>query len=37
MSKTWAIVGGGNGGQAIAGHLAILGEKVAIVSSKRSC
>ncbi len=26
--KTWAIIGGGNGGQAIAGHLAILGEKV---------
>ncbi len=25
---TWAIIGGGNGGQAIAGHLAILGEKV---------
>lgn len=28
MSKTWAIIGGGNGGQAIAGHLATLGEKV---------
>lgn len=28
MSRTWAIVGGGNGGQAIAGHLSILGEKV---------
>lgn len=28
MARTWAIVGGGNGGQAIAGHLAILGEKV---------
>ncbi|MBQ7341476.1 MAG: NAD/NADP octopine/nopaline dehydrogenase family protein [Oscillospiraceae bacterium] len=28
MAKTWAIIGGGNGGQAIAGHLAILGEKV---------
>jgi len=26
--KTWAIIGGGNGGQAMAGHLAILGEKV---------
>ena len=30
MAKTWAIIGGGNGGQAIAGHLAILGEKVRI-------
>ncbi len=30
MSKTWAIIGGGNGGQSIAGHLAILGEKVRI-------
>ena len=28
MKKTWAIVGGGNGGQAIAGHLSILGENV---------
>ena len=28
MSKTWAIIGGGNGGQAIAGHLSILGERV---------
>ncbi len=28
MARTWAVVGGGNGGQAIAGHLAILGEKV---------
>ena len=28
MSKIWAIIGGGNGGQAIAGHLSILGEKV---------
>jgi len=28
MAKTWAIIGGGNGGQAIAGHLAILGENV---------
>lgn len=26
--RTWAIIGGGNGGQAMAGHLAILGEKV---------
>ena len=26
--KTWAIIGGGNGGQAMAGHLAILGQKV---------
>lgn len=30
MAKTWAIIGGGNGGQAIAGHLAILGERVRI-------
>ena len=28
MSKTWAIIGGGNGGQAMAGHLASMGEKV---------
>lgn len=26
--KTWAIIGGGNGGQTMAGHLGILGEKV---------
>lgn len=30
MSKTWAILGGGNGGQAMAGHLSILGEAVRI-------
>lgn len=28
--KTWAIIGGGNGGQTMAGHLGILGEKVRI-------
>ena len=28
MSKTWAIIGGGNGGQAMAGHLASMGERV---------
>ena len=28
MSKTWAIIGGGNGGQAIAGHLSLLGQQV---------
>ena len=28
MKKTWAIIGGGNGGQAIAGHLASMGEAV---------
>ena len=28
MSKTWAIIGGGNGGQTIAAHLGILGERV---------
>ena len=26
--RTWAIIGGGNGGQTMAGHLGILGEKV---------
>ncbi len=30
MKKTWAIIGGGNGGQAIAGHLSILGQRVRI-------
>ncbi|MBR4767414.1 MAG: NAD/NADP octopine/nopaline dehydrogenase family protein [Lachnospiraceae bacterium] len=28
MGKTWAIIGGGNGGQAMAGHLASMGQKV---------
>lgn len=28
IQKTWAIIGGGNGGQSMAGHLAILGQKV---------
>lgn len=28
MSKTWSIIGGGNGGQTMAGHLALMGEKV---------
>jgi opine dehydrogenase len=28
MDRTWAVIGGGNGGQALAGHLAILGQKV---------
>lgn len=28
MSKTWAIIGGGNGGQTMAGHLAVMGEQV---------
>lgn len=28
MKKTWAIIGGGNGGQAIAGHLSLLGQNV---------
>ncbi len=28
MGKTWAIIGGGNGGQSMAGHLASMGEKV---------
>ncbi len=26
-SKTWAIIGGGNGGQALAGHLGLMGHK----------
>ncbi len=30
MKKTWAVIGGGNGGQVLAGHLALLGEKVRI-------
>ena len=30
MKQTWAIIGGGNGGQAIAGHLAFMGENVRI-------
>lgn len=29
-NKTWAIVGGGNGGQTMAGHLGLLGERVRI-------
>ena len=28
MRKTWAIIGGGNGGQTMAAHLSILGAKV---------
>ena len=28
MERIWAIIGGGNGGQSIAGHLGYLGEKV---------
>ena len=28
MERVWAIIGGGNGGQSIAGHLSYLGEKV---------
>ncbi len=28
MGQVWAIIGGGNGGQAMAGHLALMGEKV---------
>ena len=34
--KTWAIIGGGNGGQALAGHLAILGERVRLYASTPS-
>ena len=30
MKKVWAIIGGGNGGQAMAGHLASMGEKVSL-------
>lgn len=28
--RTWAIIGGGNGGQAFAGHLGILGQKARV-------
>ena len=28
--KTWAIIGGGNGGQALAGHLGIMGQKARV-------
>ncbi len=28
MIKTWAIIGGGNGGQTMAGHLGMLGQRV---------
>ena len=28
MNRVWAIIGGGNGGQSIAGHLGLLGERV---------
>ena len=30
MKRVWTILGGGNGGQSIAGHLAWLGEQVRI-------
>lgn len=30
MKRVWAIIGGGNGGQSIAGHLGYLGEQVRI-------
>ena len=30
MTRTWAIIGGGNGGQTIAGHLSLRGESVRI-------
>ena len=26
--RTWAIIGGGNGGQTMAGHLGMMGQKV---------
>jgi len=29
-SKTWAIIGGGNGGQALAGHLGLMGHKTRV-------
>ena len=28
MKRVWAVIGGGNGGQSVAGHLGYLGEKV---------
>ena len=34
--KTWAIIGGGNGGQTMAGHLGILGEKVRLYKRSSS-
>ena len=34
--KIWAIIGGGNGGQTFAGHLAILGKKVRLYTSTPS-
>lgn len=30
MKKTWAVIGAGNGGQTLAGHLSLLGQKVRI-------
>lgn len=34
--KTWAIIGGGNGGQTMAGHLGILGEKVRLYKRSKA-
>lgn len=33
--KTWAVIGGGNGGQTFAAHLAIQGEKVRLFSKSQ--
>ncbi len=35
-NRTWAIIGGGNGGQTFAGHLAMQGEKVRLFSKSQS-
>jgi len=35
MGKTWAIIGGGNGGQTIAAHLGIIGKKSACLMGCR--
>ncbi len=34
--KTWAIIGGGNGGQAMAGHLSLLNQKVRLYDVMQS-
>lgn len=34
--KTWAIIGGGNGGQTMAGHLALLNQKVRLYKRSKT-
>ena len=36
MAKTWAIIGGGNGGQTMAAHLGILGQNVRLYDVMQS-